>query len=166
MQGHGAFRVDQPSLPITRRLQGHTGVVFNFYRAQAGQKRRCWSSSAIPSASGRSSWRHHPRRRRRFFSSANRGDCGSPSLVRPGCGCMPKKQFKPSWYTPAEVEAHSETPLPSRRALRRRASGARVMTKDPITGGSPHRMDLRKPFDRSGESRTEEPLKNVWWRAE
>ena len=40
MQGQGAFRDDQPSLPIAG-APGPLGVVFNFYsRPQEGQKRR------------------------------------------------------------------------------------------------------------------------------
>ena len=40
LQGHGAFRDDQPSLPIAG-APGPLGVVFNFYTLpQAGQKRR------------------------------------------------------------------------------------------------------------------------------
>ena len=115
MQGHGAFRDDQPSLPIAG-APGPLGVVFNFYTVpQAGQKRRY--GVAGHSFVGAVELAAQPKVKT-ILQFGESGDPGSPHWFDQA-ELYAKKQFKPSWYTQADVEAHCERQLPSGRATRR-----------------------------------------------
>ncbi len=62
-------------------------------------------SLAIPS-SGPSSWRLQPKVKT-ILQFGESGDPGSPHWFDQAA-LYAKKQFKPSWYTQADVAAHSE----------------------------------------------------------
>jgi acyl-homoserine-lactone acylase len=104
MLGRGAFRDDQPSLPVAG-APGPLGVVFNFYALpQAGQKRRYGVAghsfvAAVELAS------EQPRART-ILQFGESGDPSSPHWFDQA-ELYARKQLKPSWYTRAEVEAHS-----------------------------------------------------------
>ena len=81
LQGHGAFRDDQPSLPIAG-APGPLGVVFNFYTLpQAGQKRRYGvaghSFVAVVELAAQP-------KAKTILQFGESGDPAFPSLVRPG----------------------------------------------------------------------------------
>jgi acyl-homoserine-lactone acylase len=102
--GRGAFRDDRPSLPIAG-ARGPLGVVFNFYTLpQAGQKRRY--GVAGHSFVGAVELAAEPRAKT-ILQFGESGDPGSPHWFDQAA-LYAKKQFKPSWYTQADVESHSE----------------------------------------------------------
>jgi penicillin amidase len=104
MQGHGAFRDDQPSLAVAG-APGSLGVVFNFYtRPQAGQKRRY--GVAGHSYVGAVELAEQPRAKT-ILQFGESGDTASPHWFDQAA-LYAKKQFKPSWYAQADVEAHRE----------------------------------------------------------
>jgi penicillin amidase len=104
MQGHGAFRDDQPSLPIAG-APGPLGVVFNFYAPpQAGQKRRY----GVAGHSFVAAVELAPQpRAKTILQFGESGDPASPHWFDQAA-LYAKKQFKPSWYTQGDIEAHSE----------------------------------------------------------
>src|SRR5262249_37381638 len=104
MLGHGAFRDDQPSLPIAG-APGPLGVVFNFYaRPQEGQKRRY--GVAGHSFVGAVELAAQPK----VMTILQFGESGDPSSPHwfDQAVLYAKKQFKPALYAQADVEAHSE----------------------------------------------------------
>jgi penicillin amidase len=104
MHGRGAFRDDKPSLPIAG-APGSLGVVFNFYTLpQPGQKRRY--GVAGHSFVGAVELAAQPKLKT-ILQFGQSGDPGSPHWFDQA-PLYAKKQFKPSWYTQAEVESHSE----------------------------------------------------------
>ena len=104
LQGHGAFRDDQPSLPIAG-APGPLGVVFNFYTLpQAGQKRRYGVAGHSYVAAVELAAQPKAKTILQFGES---GDPGSPHWFDQAA-LYAKKQFKPSWYTEADVQSHSE----------------------------------------------------------
>jgi acyl-homoserine lactone acylase PvdQ len=104
LQGRGAFRDDQPSLPVAG-APGPLGVVFNFYALpQAGQKRRYGVAghsfvAAVELAA--------PPKAKTILQFGESGDPASPHWFDQAA-LYAKKQFKPSWYAQADVLAHSE----------------------------------------------------------
>jgi acyl-homoserine-lactone acylase len=103
-QGRGAFRDDQPSLPIAG-APGPLGVVFNFYTLpQSGQKRRY--GVAGHSFVGAVELGAEPKLKT-ILQFGESGDPHSPHWFDQAA-LYAKKQFKPSWFTQADVEAHSE----------------------------------------------------------
>jgi acyl-homoserine-lactone acylase len=103
-QGQGAFRDDQPSLPIAG-APGPLGVVFNFYTVpQAGQKRRYGVAGHSFVAAVELAAQPNAKTILQFGES---GDPTSPHWFDQAA-LYAKKQFKPSWYTQADVGAHSE----------------------------------------------------------
>jgi acyl-homoserine-lactone acylase len=104
MQGQGAFRDDQPSLPVAG-APGPLGVVFNFYTLpQAGQKRRY--GVAGHSFVGAVELAEQPKVKT-ILQFGESGDPASPHWFDQAA-LYAKKQFKPSWFTRADVTAHSE----------------------------------------------------------
>jgi acyl-homoserine-lactone acylase len=104
MQGHGAFSDDQPSLPIAG-APGPLGVVFNFYALpQEGQKRRY--GVAGHSFVGAVELAEQPKLKT-ILQFGESGDPASPHWFDQAA-LYAKKQFKPSWYAQADVDAHSE----------------------------------------------------------
>jgi penicillin amidase len=104
LRGQGAFRDDQPSLPIAG-APGPLGVVFNFYTLpQAGQKRRY--GVAGHSFVGAVELAEQPKVKT-ILQFGESGDPGSPHWFDQAV-LYAKKQFKPSWYTQADIAAHSE----------------------------------------------------------
>jgi acyl-homoserine-lactone acylase len=104
LQGHGAFRDDQQSLPIAG-APGPLGVVFNFYTLpQVGQKRRY--GVAGHSYVGAIELAAQPKVKT-ILQFGQSGDPGSPHWFDQAA-LYARKQFKPSWYSQADVEAHSE----------------------------------------------------------
>jgi acyl-homoserine-lactone acylase len=104
MQGQGAFRDDRPSLPIAG-APGPLGVVFNFYtRPQAGQKRQYGVAGHSFVAAVELAEQPKAKTILQFGES---GDPASPHWFDQAA-LYAKKQFKPSWYATADVEAHSE----------------------------------------------------------
>jgi acyl-homoserine-lactone acylase len=102
--GRGAFSDDQPSLPIAG-APGPLGVVFNFYTVpQAGQKRKY--GVAGHSFVGAVELGAQPKVKT-ILQFGESGDPASPHWFDQAV-LYAKKQFKPSWYTRADVEAHSE----------------------------------------------------------
>jgi acyl-homoserine-lactone acylase len=105
MQGQGAFRDDQPSLPVAG-APGPLGVVFNFYTLpQAGQKRRY--GVAGHSFVGAVELAAQPKLKT-ILQFGESGDPASPHWFDQAA-LYAKKQFKPSWFTQADVLAHSES---------------------------------------------------------
>jgi acyl-homoserine lactone acylase PvdQ len=103
LQGRGAFRDDRPSLPIAG-APGSLGVVFNFYTLpQAGQKRRYGVAGHSFVAAVELAARPNVMTILQFGES---GDPSSPHWFDQAA-LYARKQFKPSWYTQADVEAHS-----------------------------------------------------------
>jgi len=103
-RGQGAFRDDQPSLPIAG-APGPLGVVFNFYAVpQAGQKRHY--GVAGHSFVGAIELAAQPKAKT-ILQFGESGDPASPHWFDQAA-LYAKKQFKPSWYAQADVEAHSE----------------------------------------------------------
>jgi acyl-homoserine-lactone acylase len=103
-QGRGAFRDDQPSLPIAG-APGPLGVVFNFYTLpQPGQKRRYGVAGHSYVAAVELAAQPNAKTILQFGESA---DPKSPHWFDQA-ELYAKKQFKPSWYSKAEVMAHSE----------------------------------------------------------
>jgi acyl-homoserine-lactone acylase len=104
LHGKGAFRDDQPSLPIAG-APGPLGVVFNFYTLpQAGQTRRYGVAghsfvAAVELAA--------PPKAKTILQFGQSGDPASPHWFDQAA-LYAKKQFKPSWYAQADVRAHSE----------------------------------------------------------
>ncbi len=102
--GRGAFRDDQPSLPIAG-APGPLGVVFNFYTLpQAGQTRRYGVAghsfvAAVELAD--------PPKAKTILQFGQSGDPASPHWFDQA-QLYAKKQFKPSWYAQADVADHSE----------------------------------------------------------
>jgi penicillin amidase len=104
MQGRGAFRDDRPSLPIAG-APGPLGVVFNFYALpQLGQKRRYGVAGHSFVAVVELAAQPQAKTILQFGQS---GDPASPHWFDQAV-LYAKKQFKPSWFTPADIEAHSE----------------------------------------------------------
>jgi acyl-homoserine lactone acylase PvdQ len=104
MEGHGAFRDDRPSLPVAG-APGPLGVVFNFYtKPQEGQKRRY--GLAGHSFVGAVELAEQPRAKTILVF----GESGNPASPHwfDQAELYAKRQFKPSWYARADVEAHSE----------------------------------------------------------
>jgi acyl-homoserine-lactone acylase len=104
LQGQGGFRDDQPSLPIAG-APGPLGVVFNFYTVpQAGQKSRY----GVAGHSFVAAVELAPQpRAMTILQFGESGDPASPHWFDQAA-LYAKKQFKPSWYTQADVAAHSE----------------------------------------------------------
>jgi penicillin amidase len=104
LQGHGAFRDDQPSYPIAG-APGPLGIVFNFYAIpQAGQKRRY----GVAGHSFVGAVELAPQAKvKTVIQFGESGDPGSPHWFDQAA-LYANKQFKPSWYARAEVEAHSQ----------------------------------------------------------
>jgi acyl-homoserine-lactone acylase len=104
MQGHGAFRDDQPSLPVAG-APGSLGVVFNFYALpQAGQKRRY--GVAGHSFVGAVELAAQPKVKT-ILQFGESGDPASPHWFDQAA-LYAKKQFKPARYAQADIEGHSE----------------------------------------------------------
>jgi acyl-homoserine-lactone acylase len=102
--GRGDFRDDQPSLPIAG-APGPLGVVFNFYTIpQPGQKRRY--GVAGHSFVGCVELTGEPKVKT-ILQFGESGDPASPHWFDQAA-LYAKKQFKPAWFTKADVEAHSE----------------------------------------------------------
>jgi acyl-homoserine-lactone acylase len=102
--GRGNFRDDQPSLPIAG-APGPLGVVFNFYTLpQPGQKRRY--GVAGHSFVGAVELAAEPKVKT-ILQFGESGNPGSPHWFDQAL-LYAKKQYKPAWYTRADVEAHSE----------------------------------------------------------
>jgi acyl-homoserine-lactone acylase len=122
MEGHGAFRDDQPSLPIAG-APGPLGVVFNFYAfPQAGQKRRY--GVAGHSFVGAVELAAQPKLKT-ILQFGESGDPASPHWFDQAA-LYAKKQFKPAWYAQADVEANSESHYhPGERTTSGRASNER-----------------------------------------
>jgi penicillin amidase len=103
LQGHGGFRDDQPSLPVAG-APGPLGVVFNFYALpQAGQKRRYGVAGHSFVAAVELAAQPKVKTILQFGES---GDPSSPHWFDQAA-LYARKEFKPSWYTQAEVEDHS-----------------------------------------------------------
>jgi penicillin amidase len=104
MQGHGAFRDDQPSLPVAG-APGPLGVVFNFYALpQEGQKRRYGVAGHSFVAAVELAEQPKAMTILQFGQS---GDPTSPHWFDQAA-LYAKKQFKPSWYSRADIDSHSE----------------------------------------------------------
>jgi acyl-homoserine lactone acylase PvdQ len=102
-QGRGAFRDDRPSLPIAG-APGPLGVVFNFYALpQEGQKRRYGVAGHSFVAAVELAAQPKVKTILQFGES---GDPSSPHWFDQAA-LYARKQLKPSWYTQADVEAHS-----------------------------------------------------------
>ena len=102
--GHGAFHDDQPSMPIAG-APGSLGVVFSFYTLpQSGQMRRY--GFAGHSFVGAVELAAQPKAKT-ILQFGESGDPASPHWFDQAV-LYAKKQFKPSWFTQTEVEAHSE----------------------------------------------------------
>jgi acyl-homoserine-lactone acylase len=104
MEGVGAFRDDQPSLPVAG-APGPLGVVFNFYtKPQEGQKRRY--GLAGHSFVGAIELAEQPKAK----TILQFGESGNPASPHwfDQAALYAKKQFKPSWYARADVDAHTE----------------------------------------------------------
>jgi penicillin amidase len=118
LQGRGAFRDDLPSLPVAG-APGSLGVVFNFYTLpQAGQKRRYGVAGHSFVGVVELALRPNLKTILQFGES---GDPDSPHWFDQAA-LYAKKQFKPSWYVPTDVLAHSERRYhPGEHAAGRRA---------------------------------------------
>jgi acyl-homoserine lactone acylase PvdQ len=120
MRGQGAFRDDQPSLPIAG-APGPLGVVFNFYTMpQAGQKRRYGVAGHSFVAAVELGEQPKAKTILQF------GESGDPKSAHwfDQAVLYAKKQFKPSYFTRADVEANSERHYhPGEQATGGRAGG-------------------------------------------
>ncbi|HMP15746.1 MAG TPA: penicillin acylase family protein [Gemmatales bacterium] len=104
MTGKGAFRDDQPSLPVAGS-PGPLGIVFNFYSfPQAGQKRRY--GVAGHSYVGVVELAEKPIAKT-VLQFGQSGDPQSPHWFDQA-QLYAKGQFKPSWYQREEIEANSK----------------------------------------------------------
>lgn len=104
MEGKGAFRDDRPSLAVAG-APGPLGVVFNFYsRPQDGQKRRY--GLAGHSFVGAVELAEQPKAKT-ILQFGESSDPSSPHWFDQA-ELYAKRQFKPSWYAKADVEAHCE----------------------------------------------------------
>ncbi len=104
MRGQGGFRDDKPSLAIAG-APGPLGVVFNFYAApQPGQKRRYGVAGHSFVAAVELAEQPKAKTILQFGES---GDPDSPHWFDQAA-LYAKKQFKPSWYSQADIAAHSE----------------------------------------------------------
>ncbi len=122
LQGHGAFRDDQPSLAIAER-RGPWASCSIFTRCLNRARCAATGSLGIPS-SGWSSWRRQPKAKT-ILQFGESGDSASPHWFDQAV-LYAKKQFKPSWYTQSEVQAHSERRYhPGEHATPRRARDER-----------------------------------------
>ncbi len=104
MQGRGAFSDERPSLPIAG-APGPLGVVFNFYTIpQQGQKSRY----GVAGHSFVAAVELAPQpRAMTILQFGESGDPASPHWFDQA-GLYAKKEFKPSWYAQADIQAHSE----------------------------------------------------------
>jgi acyl-homoserine-lactone acylase len=106
LRGHGAFRDDQPSLPIAG-APGPLGIVFSFYALpQAGQKRLYGVAGSSFMGVIELSAKPQARTVLQFGQS---GDPGSPHWFDQA-QLYAKSQFKPGWFEKADVEANSQRP--------------------------------------------------------
>lgn len=106
LQGNGAFRDDQPSLPVAG-CPGPLGVVFNFYtRPQPGQKRRYGVAGS--SYVGVVELAEKPRAKT-VLQFGQSGDPQSPHWFDQA-QYYAKGEFKASWYAKNEVEGHCKKP--------------------------------------------------------
>jgi acyl-homoserine lactone acylase PvdQ len=104
MQGHGAFRDDQPSLPVAG-APGPLGIVFNFYAfPQAGQKNHYGVAGHSYVAAVELALEPKAKTILQFGES---GDPTSPHWFDQA-QLYAKKQFKPARYSKADVEANCE----------------------------------------------------------
>jgi penicillin amidase len=104
MEGKGAFRDDRPSLPVAG-APGPLGVVFNFYALpQEGQKRRY--GLAGHSFVGAVELAEQPKAKT-ILQFGESSDPASPHWFDQA-ELYAKRQFKPSWYSRADVDAHTE----------------------------------------------------------
>lgn len=104
LTGKGAFRDDQPSLPVAG-CPGPLGIVFNFYTfPQAGQKRRYGVAGS--SYVGVVELAEKPQARTVIQFGAS-GDPTSPHWFDQA-QLYAKGEFKPSWYQKVEIEANSK----------------------------------------------------------
>jgi penicillin amidase len=104
MEGHGAFRDDRPSLAVAG-APGPLGVVFNFYtRPQEGQKRRYGVAGHSFVAAVELADQPRAKTILQFGESS---DPSSPHWFDQAT-LYAKRQFKPSWYARADVDAHAE----------------------------------------------------------
>ena len=102
--GRGAFRDDQPSLPIAG-APGPLGVVFNFYTVpQAGQTRRYGVAGHSYVAAVELA---EPPKAKTILQFGQSGDPASPHWFDQAA-LYAQKEFKPSWYAQADVAGHSE----------------------------------------------------------
>ncbi len=100
-------RVSRRSAELAhRRRTGAPGRRLQFLHAAASRARNAATGwPAIPS-SGRSSWQRRPKLKT-ILQFGESGDPASPHWFDQAA-LYAKKQFKPSWYAQADVEAHSE----------------------------------------------------------
>ncbi|MFT3883768.1 MAG: penicillin acylase family protein [Gemmatales bacterium] len=104
LNGKGAFRDDQPSLPVAG-CPGPLGVVFNFYTfPQAGQKRRYGVAGSSYVGVVELAEKAKAKTVLQFGQS---GDPASPHWFDQA-PIYAKGEFKPSWYYKADVEANSK----------------------------------------------------------
>ena len=104
LRGHGAFRDDEPSLPIAG-APGPVGIVFSFYALpQNGQKRLYGVAGSSFVAVVELSDRPKARTVLQF------GESGEPGSAHwfDQAQLYAKGQFKTGWYEKAEVEANSQ----------------------------------------------------------
>lgn len=103
MEGRGAFRDDQPSLPVAG-APGPFGIVFNFYtRPQAGQKR----AYGVAGHSFVGVVQLAPEvRARTVLQFGQSGDPASPHYFDQA-KLYAAKEFKPSWYTLDDIQKHA-----------------------------------------------------------
>lgn len=104
LNGKGAFRDDQPSLPVAG-CPGPLGVVFNFYTfPQAGQKRRYGVAGSSYVGVVELADKAKAKTVLQFGQS---GDPASPHWFDQA-QYYAKGEFKPSWYYKPDVEANSK----------------------------------------------------------
>jgi penicillin amidase len=106
LQGRGQFSDERDSLPVAG-CPGPVGIVFNFYALpQTGQKRRY--GVAGHSFVGVVELAEQPRAKT-ILQFGQSGDPASPHWFDQA-RLYAKGEFKPSWYTKPDVEAHSSRP--------------------------------------------------------